>query len=586
MNKLKQNPIMMLIFEVYSANNRYVYIKALMVILEGISPLFSLFLLRYLLNTLVNQTVTFSQIIVNIILFICCYSSVLLCRDLLKVRLQVELRLTIFVLKKNLGMNLATIPYVESERPEIQNLGRLANETDNFSIIFDSFGRILTELITILTLGLVILNEQPIIIFLLLVVISIRLAIDQKNQKIWEEWRQKFAPIMRKFDYFLMILREIKFGKELRINKMSETVENILSDLSKNYNQLTTGYNKILLKNNSFLDFVLLIQEFMLYLLLGYRVLQGLLQIGSFSMILASISHFTSSCLGILESIALLRNKSLFIKEYSQFKRKSQKNTSSTASSVESIEMIEFRNVSFMYPNQEKNTLTNISLKICKGEKISIVGENGAGKTTLIKLLCGFYQPTSGDILINDLPINTLSKTDFQRLIATVFQDSQLLPFTVKENIILDQHLDKKRLDDVVKKIGLEECLNSFPNKLETIVGKELSTQGVDFSGGERQKIAIAQAIYQDSQLIILDEPTSALDPIAESELFETLNEELEGICSVFISHRLTSTRFSDNIFVLSRGELVEKGTHKNLLDRKEGYYSQLFKSQAEMYKG
>lgn len=246
--------------------------------------------------------------------------------------------------------------------------------------------------------------------------------------------------------------------------------------------------------------------------------------------------------------------------------------------------VIEFRNVSFRYPGTKELVLDHVSLKIEPSEKIAVVGKNGSGKTTLVKLLCRLYEPEEGEILWNGKNIRKYDLREWQKIFAIVFQDYSLLSLTLGQNVAASEQYEAERAKEVLQLAGFGERLNKLKKGLETVVYPEYEQDGVSFSGGEEQKIAIARAIYKGGQICILDEPTAALDPVSESRVYESFDEIVKGKTAVYISHRLSSCKFSDRIFVLDNGKIAESGTHEALLSQ-NGLYAQLWQAQAQYYK-
>ena len=244
-----------------------------------------------------------------------------------------------------------------------------------------------------------------------------------------------------------------------------------------------------------------------------------------------------------------------------------------------------FENVSFRYPGTDKDIIKNLNLKINAGEKLAIVGLNGAGKTTLVKLMCGFLDPTEGTVFLNGEDIRKFNRRDYYKHFSAVFQDFSILSMTIAENITLKEDgIDFDRLADVIEKAGLTTKVNSLEKGYDTQIGRDLYEDGVMLSGGETQRMMLARALYKDAPVLVLDEPTAALDPIAESDLYSKYNEMTAGHTSVYISHRLASTRFCDRILYIEDGVIVEEGTHKDLM-KKGGKYRELFDIQSKFYK-
>lgn len=247
---------------------------------------------------------------------------------------------------------------------------------------------------------------------------------------------------------------------------------------------------------------------------------------------------------------------------------------------------IEFDNVTFRYPNAESNTIDGVSFKIRSGEKIAIVGVNGAGKTTLVKLMCGFYKPTSGKVLVNGVPINEYDRDEYFKIVSAVLQKFVLLPLSVAENVALceKENIDREKVTTCLQKARLAERISALPKGIDTLLVREINEDATDLSGGEAQRLMLAKALYKNAPLLILDEPTAALDPISESNFYLEYNKFSSDKASVFISHRLASTRFCDTIFLLSGGVISEYGTHDELMTKK-GLYYEMFETQSQYYK-
>lgn len=261
-----------------------------------------------------------------------------------------------------------------------------------------------------------------------------------------------------------------------------------------------------------------------------------------------------------------------------------KQNTQEKTVSKEAVQ-IELRDVSFRYDNSIEPVLSHINLVIRPGEKLALVGLNGAGKTTLVKLLCGFFRPTEGDILVNGKRIHDYDKDEYYELISAVFQDANLLPVSICENISCKgfEQTDVKKVLHCMQLSGLDEKVNRLPDRENTLMVRELSQDAIELSGGERQKLLLTRAIYKDSAFIILDEPTAALDPIAEHNIYMKYSELTKDKTSLFISHRLSSTRFCDRIILLENGGIIEEGTHDSLM-KSDGRYAEIYKIQSQYY--
>ena len=245
---------------------------------------------------------------------------------------------------------------------------------------------------------------------------------------------------------------------------------------------------------------------------------------------------------------------------------------------------IEFRNVSFKYPRTENYVLRNVNLKFKIGEKLAVVGMNGSGKTTFIKLLCRLYDPTEGQILLNNVDIRKYDYKEYMSIFSVVFQDFKLFSFGLGQNVSASFHYNEELAKRCLEKAGFYERLQSMKKGLETSIYKDLDEEGVEISGGEAQKIALARALYKNAPFIILDEPTAALDPIAEYEVYSKFNEIVQDKTAIYISHRLSSCRFCDVIAVFDGGQIVQRGVHDRLLQDTHGKYYELWNAQAQYY--
>ena len=245
---------------------------------------------------------------------------------------------------------------------------------------------------------------------------------------------------------------------------------------------------------------------------------------------------------------------------------------------------IEFRNVSFKYPRTENYVLRNVNLKFKIGEKLAVVGMNGSGKTTFIKLLCRLYDPTEGEILLNNVDIRKYDYKEYMSIFSVVFQDFKLFSFGLGQNVSASFHYNEELAKKCLEKAGFYGRLQSMKKGLETSIYKDLDEEGVEISGGEAQKIALARALYKNAPFIILDEPTAALDPIAEYEVYSKFNEIVQDKTAIYISHRLSSCRFCDVIAVFDGGQIVQRGVHDRLLQDTHGKYYELWNAQAQYY--
>ena len=406
--------------------------------------------------------------------------------------------------------------------------------------------------------------------------------------------RESFSEPWRKMNYYERNSMNISAGKDIRIFGLKKLFDyhfdkmiTVYKKFRYNY-QLKWYYPTI---SDTAFNFV---RDWAAYTLLIHKVLSGQIDAATFTIYLGVIANFSMYIYDVSMHFANLRDASHQFNDYHDFMK--QKDLFTHSSGVpELVEgpvldatapSIEFRNVSFTYEGSTKPVLTNVSFKISADEKIALVGNNGAGKTTIVKLLCGLYQPTSGEILIDGKSINDIGVEKYQDLISVLFQDTSPIALSIAENVCgcEPQDADKAKLKVCLEKAGLLAKVNTLPKKEETYITQTLDEKGVVLSGGETQKLLLAKAMYKDGPMLILDEPTSALDPIAESTIYEEYNQMASHKTAVFISHRLASTKFCDRILFLDGGQIVEEGTHDQLM-AKGGKYREIFDIQSHYYK-
>ena len=327
---------------------------------------------------------------------------------------------------------------------------------------------------------------------------------------------------------------------------------------------------------------------------IAYAYLIGLvigngLSVSDFLLFFSAVGGFTAWVTGILGGFNTLHKQSLDIStvreclEYPEpFKFEDGEHIEAEADRLYEIRL---ENVSYRYPGADKDTLTNINLTLHPGEKLAVVGLNGAGKTTLIKIICGFLDPTEGRVLLDGKDIRDYNRRDYYKMFSAVFQTFSLLAGTIATNVAQDSvGIDMDRVKECVDKAGLRKKVDSLKDGYETYLNREVFEDAMLLSGGETQRLMLARALYKDAPFIVLDEPTAALDPIAESEMYQKYNEMTSGKSSIYISHRLASTRFCDRIIMITDGGIGEEGTHEELL-KAGGKYAELFEIQSKYYK-
>lgn len=333
-------------------------------------------------------------------------------------------------------------------------------------------------------------------------------------------------------------------------------------------------------------EFFSKLQVLLIYLVVVSKSLLGAISIGMLSQYLGSLINFTSNLSKFLEGVAMYKTNTPYAElmmDYLHKKSEFYNGSLTTEKRTDKKYEVEFKNVSFKYPGTDNWVLKNINLKFDLGKKLAIVGQNGCGKTTFVKLLIRFYDVTEGEILLNGIDIKKYRYDEYLKIFSVVFQDFNLFAYPLAQNIASGMDYDEEKVVQSLKDVGMYDDVRKWDKGLNTYLYKDIDENGISVSKGQEQKIAIARALYQDSPFLILDEPTASLDPISEAEIYEKLGEIIKDRTAIFISHRLSSCKFSDKIIVFDKGEIAETGDHDSLIS-KNGMYKKLWDAQAEFY--
>lgn len=389
--------------------------------------------------------------------------------------------------------------------------------------------------------------------------------------------------------YLWEYLDDNMYAKDIRIFNQSEVVTREMEEkgfrawvgIFKTCEKLEKKYGGL----NSFLSAIM---SGIVYVFVTLRALAGTISIGNVVKYYGAIAELMRAISEITVTITAMHNNSLYLDlvfEYIDCGKDIHEGIVGVHPKENGTYEFEFHNVSFKYTGTDKYVLRDLSFKIKAHERLAVVGMNGSGKTTMIKLLCGFYQPDVGYISFNGTDIQQLNYEEYKKLFSVVFQDFRLFGFSLGENVAVSNRYDKQRVWNVLEKVGIKNRVERLEYQLEQPIYKQFDDRGVDISGGEEQKIAIARALYRNAEVYILDEPTAALDPESEYEIYSKMDEITQGNTVIFISHRLSSCCYSDNIIVFHKGRVVQYGKHDELLKDEKGKYFELWNAQAAHYR-
>ncbi len=418
----------------------------------------------------------------------------------------------------------------------------------------------------------------------ILVAVVVILVVSARTSKMWFQTQEAYNKLDRLFAAYNDILADYRSGKEVRLYNERPLIEKEAADslLTKGAKILSAFANKSAV-SSSYIAIVGALVGLGVYLFIGVKGLLGLFSVDALVRYAGSFIQVVNG----ISSIAATLGKSSELRPNLEYYFKIIDTPDTMTYGTREVDLqnirIEFKHVYFRYPSADADTLKDISLKVDAGSRLAVVGRNGSGKTTFIKLLCRLYDVKSGEILINGVNIQELTRACCEKLFAVVFQDFKLFALALDENVTCGAEPDNEQLEKVLREADIYDRVLSMPEREKTYLYKDIRKEGVEISGGEAQKLALARALYKDAPVVILDEPTAALDPVAENHVYNRFNNFVEGKTAIYISHRLSSCRFCDRIAVFKNGQLCEYGTHDALLEQ-AGEYSCLWNAQAKYY--
>ena len=412
------------------------------------------------------------------------------------------------------------------------------------------------------------------------------------NRRI-NEWgyrhRDEAAALEKRMGYISKKAQSPILGKDIRIFGMRPWLEDVYAKTLRAFDAFVARRERVYFRANVVDALLTVVRNGLAYYVLLRQTLAGGLGAAEFLLCFSAVGAYTEQLNGVLTELGKLRKQSLelcAVREYLELPEPFRMEGGAPLPECPDGKYeLRLENVSFRYPGAEKDTLRGVDLTVRPGERLAVVGLNGAGKTTLVKLLCGFYDPTAGRVLLNGTDIREFNRREYYSLFTAVFQKFSVLEVTLAENVAQTaENIDEARVWDCLEKAGLGERVRSMPDGLQTHIGRQVFEDGILLSGGEMQRLMLARALYKNAPVLLLNEPTAALDPIAENDIYRKYAAMTEGRTSVFISHRLASTRFCDRILLIDGGGIAEQGSHESLLAL-GGKYAELFEVQSKYYR-
>lgn len=444
-----------------------------------------------------------------------------------------------------------------------------------------------TQIISIIIAIIIMTSFDPLIIFVIAVLSYIQfLYFEHIRKKDKKEMWDAMMPHWRKLEYMETVTTDFSYAKDIRLFGMKKFLAKKQKDVYDEELRHWTRSRQYWIYNSIFSHGISLVRQLIITGWLVYSVIAKDLSIGNFTLYLASAGAFSNAINEVLSALSALRERSAHTDDYRSFMDipgDSGKDTIPVPKADKYV--FTFENVSFKYKGQEKYALKNLNITVAAGEKLAVVGLNGAGKSTFIKLLLRLYDVSEGRILMNGTDIRRFDRAEYYRLFSPAFQDVTVFAFPMAENVSMSppDETDKNKAEKCVREAGLGDKMDKLEKGIDTELLKVLYDDGVDLSGGEKQKLALARALYKGSDVIVLDEPTAALDALAEYRLYKSFNGLVGNRTAVYISHRLSSTRFCDRVAMFKDGEMTETGTHEELME-KNGDYAEMFRVQAQYY--
>ncbi len=599
---------------IFSIDKLLIPLNIISAVLESLYPFINILMSAEILNALSrgdNVRHIYFLVIITVILSFTIQQVKQVISHVIAVKNKIfENKFKMYLNNKTLGMDYSSVenPEIHIKRQRIDEIRNVGSGGGIWKLVYQSRDAV-SGIITMITSIVVtfkaftiysttpqnsfinvITSSLSSIILLIFIVINTLITIyfnavsTVKTHEIWSE----AIPQNRILVYILgSYINSYHAGKDIRLYNQKQMIMTNYKKTLKNFELIFSKMERNQSKYLNINTVFSLIIECLVYIFIGVRAICGLIGLGDLFKYINAINKFSWGLTGFLNSFNTLRTNNAYLEvlyDYIDIPYEKYHGTLTTEKRADNDYEIEFHNVSFKYPNSDIYVLKNINLKFEIGQRMAVVGMNGSGKTTMIKLLCRLYDPTEGEITLNGIDIKKYDYDEYLGVFSVVFQDFKLFSFSIGQNVASSIEYDKMQVVKCLEKVGFKDRLKEMQKGLDTPIYKDFEEDGVEISGGEAQKIALARALYKNAPFIVLDEPTAALDPIAEFEIYSKFNEIIGDKSAIYISHRLSSCRFCDDIAVFHEGELIQRGNHDTLLADMEGKYYELWNAQAQYY--
>ena len=591
--KININTLGRLLHELQGHSKFYTLWMILRIIVDGIYPVFLVYMPKVIVDQIIEGK-SLHAILFYILIFAgatCLYTNI---SNILDATTQKIEYATTNTLKERLGSLAMNVKYSYIEKPQMLDdyekaFRSLLHWSNGITWTTQICMKFVSSVISVVGVLLILIRRQQLFILLLpLFVIGI-IIIQKKKSSYDEPFFSQMVKYNREFRYYTKVMKDVTFGKEIRLYDTEDLLGKHIDEYQVYADKIFKERARLRSGSELFNSLIQGIYYILMYTFLAIKTIVGSVTIGDFVLLSNAYTNFMSISLGVFGNYFEVNRCLHFFKIFFEFFETYGKEVEEENSSLmpipkdcESGITIEFSDVWFRYDENQEYVLKNVNVKINSNEALSIVGRNGAGKTTFIKLLLRLYEPSKGVIKLNGIDIRLLSKEDYYSKIATVFQDFQIYAASVKENVVMSKPFDENKFRKALQDVNLLGVIDKLSKKEETEVSKLFDKDGVDFSGGQRQRLAIARAIYKETEFLVLDEPTSSLDPKMEDEIFSQVYKLADTKGIVFISHRLSSCKNSDRIIVFDQGSIVQEGTHQEFIVQKDMLYYELFTAQAK----